>query len=31
MLLFAVGLGLLLYVAFVSCFGGNLDGIPFMG
>jgi glycosyltransferase involved in cell wall biosynthesis len=31
MLLFAVGLGLLLYVAFISCFGGNLDGIPFMG
>ncbi|MEY4710295.1 MAG: hypothetical protein RIS28_1427 [Bacteroidota bacterium] len=31
MLLFAVGLGLLLYVAFRSCFGGNLDGIPFMG
>jgi hypothetical protein len=26
-----VGLGLLLYVAFISCFGGNLDGIPFMG
>lgn len=31
MLLFAVGLGFLLYVAFRSCFGGNLDGIPFMG